>query len=194
MTDIILASGSQARQNMLRAVGLEFTVQPADIDEASIIANISNPQEAATILAQKKAEHISQQQKNALVIGSDQILECDGQIFSKAPDKDAAIDKLKSLQGRTHNLISAVSIVQNGGILWSHTDSAAMTMHELNDNAIHNYADAAGDVLTTCVGAYAYETYGAWLFEKTEGEYFTILGMPLLPLLKYLREIHGVTP
>ena len=194
MTPLILASGSQARKNMLQAVGVDFTAIPADIDEASLIKNVQNPTQAATLLAQQKAQHISQHHKDALVIGSDQILECDGKFFSKAPDKTAAITKLKALQGRTHNLISAVSIAQNGETLWSHTDTTRMTMHALDDEIITNYAEAAGDILTQCVGAYAYEEHGAWLFEKTEGEYFTILGMPLLPLLTYLREHHGVTP
>lgn len=194
MTEIILASGSQARKNMLQAAGVDFKAIPADVDEATLIENTQDPEHAATLLAQQKAQHISQQHQNALVIGSDQILECDGDMFCKAPDKSAAIKKLKTLQGRTHTLISAVSIAQNGKILWSHTSTARMTMHALSNDFITRYAEAAGDILTQCVGGYAYEEHGAWLFKKIEGDYFTILGMPLLPLLTYLRENHGVTP
>ena len=194
MNRIILASGSHARQNMLRNAGVDFTVIPADIDEAAISKDTENAEQTAIILAQQKARHISQQDEKALVVGSDQVLECNGQIMSKALNKQAAIEKLKMLQGCSHKLISAVSVAQNNETLWSYTDTTIMTMHSLSDDVIERYAEVAGDPLTSCVGAYAYEAHGAWLFEKTEGEYFTILGMPLLPLLTYLRDHHGGMP
>lgn len=191
---IILASGSQARQKMLQNAGVSFSVYPANIDEQKIIQYIGNKKNAAEILAKEKAVSVSIQHKDALVIGSDQVLEYDGKLFSKAPDRKESIEKLKILQGQTHRLISSVCVAQNGAALWSKSDHADMAMHGLTDDFIARYADVAGDVLTACVGAYAYEAHGAWLFKKSAGDYFTILGMPLLPLLQYLRIEHGVIP
>lgn len=193
---LILASGSLARRNMLEAAGLEFDVIPADIDEASILDTLQQenaaPEIIAKELAQKKALDVSSQNQSSLVVGGDQILEIDGQILSKASDKNAALSKLKMLRGKTHHLISAVAVSRGDELLWGHTEKASLTMHECEDAFLEDYAEKAGQALTRSVGAYELEAQGSWLFEKIEGDYFTILGMPLLPLLTYLRTQQGI--
>ena len=185
---IILASNSRARNEMLQNAGLNFQKIPADIDEESIISNAkSAPSELALELAKQKAAHISAKNQNALVIGSDQILECDGVIFQKAKTRDEACEKLRSLRGKTHRLISSVAIAYENEIIWHNTDTASLTMHDFSDEFLEKYLTAAHEDILSCVGAYAFEGTGAWLFDKIDGNYFTILGMPLLPLLTYLK-------
>ena len=187
---IILASGSRARNEMLTNAGLEFQKISADIDEDSIIQNMQgeSPAAIASKLADEKALHIAAQNPDASVIGSDQILELNGEIFQKAPDLDAARKKLKTLRGKTHHLISSVSVAKNDEIIWRDTDTAALTMHNFDDEFLEAYLNAARDDILSCVGAYAFEKHGAWLFKSIDATYFTILGMPLLPLLAFLRE------
>lgn len=188
-TPLILASGSRARNEMLQNVGLEFQKISADIDEQGIINSMNgNAESIALELGKQKALHISAQNPDAYVIGSDQILECDGQLFQKAASRDEARAKLKSLRGRTHHLISSVSIAKSNEIIWSHTDTASLTMHDFDDTFLEEYLISAKDDILSCVGAYAFEGYGAWLFKEINANYFTILGMPLLPLLAFLRE------
>lgn len=196
MPKLILASGSAARRDMLQSAGLEFGVQPADIDETSVITSLhgSSAQSIAAALAQAKALKIAQDNPDALVIGSDQILECEGQMFEKAKDADEARLKLQTLRGKTHTLISAVCVARGNKILFEAGDEAQLTMHDFDDAFLEGYIAAAGNVLTSCVGAYALEQSGAWLFNDIKGNYHTILGMPLLPLLGYLRETHGFNP
>lgn len=193
---LILASQSKARQNMLHAVGLEFKAIPAHLDEDSLtenaIAQNQSPREIALMLAQEKALAISNDHPDALVIGSDQILECDGQRLYKAENQQAALEKLQFLRHKTHYLISAVTVVKSGEVLWMHADSAALTMKNLDDEYLQNYCDKAGEALTRSVGAYEIESLGARLFEKVEGDFFTIQGLPLLPLLAYLEEQQGL--
>ena len=189
---IILASKSVARQNMLQAVGLQFDSIPADLDEDALtenaIAQHQSPREIALMLAQEKALAISKQNPDVLVIGSDQILECDGEVLYKAENEDEAKDKLKFLSGKTHYLISAVTAVKGSEILWMHADSAALTMKTLSDDYLENYCASAGEALIRSVGAYEIESLGARLFAKVEGDFFTIQGLPLLPLLQYLED------
>lgn len=189
---IILASGSRARNEILTNAGLNFKTISADIDEDTILKNMSDknatPEEIASKLADEKALHIATQNENSYVIGSDQILEYDGQIFQKASDVDAARIKLKTLRGQTHRLISSVSVAYNGKIIWRDTDAALLTMHNFDDEFLEQYLETAKDDILNCVGAYAFEKHGAWLFESINANYFTILGMPLLPLLAFLRE------
>lgn len=193
---IILASVSRARNEMLRNAGLDFTAQPADIDETSIISAASSqtPEHIANKLAQEKALHVSAQNPDALVIGGDTILECDGQIFEKVADQGAAKEKLQFLRGKTHRLISATAIAQNNKILWHVYDDAHMDMRDFDDDFIDAYIARAGDDVTRCVGTYALEKAGIWLFSKIDGSYHTIMGMPLLPVLGYLREEWGLRP
>ncbi len=192
---IILASGSRARRTMLENAGLQFQVCPADIDEAEILHRLQQknaaPEEIAQILAQEKAASVSRENRDILVIGGDQILTLNDQIFTKAPDKNAALEKLKTLRGKTHYLVSAICVCRDGEVLWQHVDRSILTMHDFDDAFLEAYAERAGDALTRAVGAYELEAAGSWLFEKVEGDFFTVLGMPLLPLLKYLREEQG---
>ncbi len=194
MTDkprIILASGSQGRQAMLRNVGLSFHAIPADIDEEAIIARLSADNRDINFitaqLATDKALHISAANPNTLVIGSDQTLEFEGALLSKAANTTDAQEKLKSLRGKTHMLHSAVSLVRNGEVIFSHTDHASLTMHDFDDGFLESYMKKDPDALTSCVGGYKIEGAGAWLFSSVTGDLFTIMGMPLLPLLSYLR-------
>ncbi len=193
---LILASQSIARQNMLRAVGLEFEAIPAHLDEDSLtetaIEQNQSPREIALMLAQEKALAISKDNADALIIGSDQILECDGQMLYKAESAQAALKKLQFLSHKTHYLISAVTVAKDGEILWMHADSAALTMKNLSDEYLQNYCDKAGEALMRSVGAYEIESLGARLFEKVEGDFFTIQGLPLLPLLAYLEAEQGL--
>ncbi|MCD8497559.1 MAG: Maf family protein [Alphaproteobacteria bacterium] len=183
--DIILASKSAARANMLRAAGLDFNVIPADVDERSI--SVAESKTLAMKLAEVKAAEVSTRHPEALVIGGDQVLECEGEMLHKAGSVEEAKDKLRKLSGKTHALHSGAAVAQDGGILWRGVTSAQLTMRTLSEDDIAAYTDAAGNVLTTCVGAYAIEGLGAWLFEKIEGDNFTIQGLPLLPLLGFLK-------
>lgn len=192
---IILASGSIARQKMLTKAGITFEIIPANIDESTIQDDPSlSPENKALKLAEAKALAVSANHEGALIIGSDQILDCEGTVFSKAETPEQAAEKLRDLRGKTHRLISGVAIVKDGEILWRDMGGADLTMHDFDDAFLADYMDAAGDALTSCVGSYALEEYGSWLFSDIKGDVFTILGMPLMPLLKYLNNEHGIKP
>ena len=142
-------------------------------------------------LAELKAQRVSQRHKDALVIGADQMLQCGGIWFDKPPDLDHARGHLNALRGRTHELLSAVCVVRDGEVLWRHLESAQLTMRPFSDAFIDEYLAAAGDAVCASVGAYQLEGRGAQLFSCIKGDYFTILGLPLLPLLGFLVN-HGV--
>lgn len=190
---LILASASQARTEMLKNAGLTFDVQPADIDEAAIRSTFDDgtaaaaPSDIAVILAQTKATTISERNPGALVIGADQILVCDGELHSKPADKIAAREQLVRLRGKTHSLISAVACARDGQVEWYHDDAVHLTMRDFTNEFLGTYLALAGDAVTASVGAYQIEGPGVQLFSKVAGDYFTVLGMPLLPLLQYLR-------
>ncbi len=192
-TAVILASGSAARRAMLQAAGVVFDVMPATIDEEhlrqALVADNADigPVEIAAELAAAKAAAVSQQKPQALVIGSDQVLDIEGDLLTKPGDAAGVRASLERLSGRTHALHSAVALAQNGILLWSNSDTARLTMRPLTAAAIERYVDAAGDGVHQCVGAYQIEGLGIQLFDRIEGDYFTILGMPLLPLLAQLR-------
>lgn len=189
---LILASGSIARRQMLAGAGLGFSVIPADLDETAIIQAAREEKksalECAKTLADEKALSVSKTNSQALVIGSDQIMQCEGVWLEKAVNKEEAQQKLKFLRGKTHEAISAVSVAKEEKILWRHIEITKLRMHNFDDAFLERYIESAGDILMQCVGAYAIEKHGAQLFDAIEGDYFTVLGMPLLPLLKYLRE------
>ncbi|MBG78953.1 MAG: septum formation protein Maf [Alphaproteobacteria bacterium] len=196
LPNIILASQSKGRIEMLQNAGLHITAIPAHIDEQTIITDLIAHEETfdeiAQTLADEKALAISRDHPGALIIGSDQILEFHGHILSKAKSDDQAISRLKEMVGDTHHLISAVSIALDGEIIWQACDHAALSMHhDLDDAFFDRYKARAGKALTASVGGYWLEDIGSWLFEAIDGNYFTILGMPLLPLLAYLRAHHG---
>ncbi|GAB5509678.1 MAG: Maf family nucleotide pyrophosphatase [Hyphomicrobiales bacterium] len=174
---------------------MQISCQSADIDERAVEALLGDiaPTAVARELALAKAKSVSANHPGALVIGADQVLEHEGQLLHKAATITAADAKLAKLQGQTHHLIAAVALVQNGETLWSTHDTASLTMRSLSTNDRATYLAKAGDAATASVGAYRLEEFGASLFERIDGDYFTILGMPLLPLLGALRE-HGIDP
>ena len=190
---LILASGSAIRAHMLAKAGVDFVIVPAAIDEAAVKAKIlQNATQIplaglATALAENKALNVSLRSLSALVIGSDQILAIDDNVLTKATSRDEAKQALLSLRGQTHQLHSGVVLAWDGEVVWRHVETAKLTMRTFSDAWLENYLDRAGDALTNAVGCYHLEGIGLQLFETVEGDYFTILGMPLLPLLGELR-------
>lgn len=197
---LVLASQSKGRIAMLQQAGLTIEAIPAHIDEdaltQALLENQASAQEITQSLADQKALVISAQKPDALVIGSDQVLEFNGEILGKAKTADEAIQRLKTMSARTHHLIAAVSLACNNQIIWRACDQASLTMHALDDAFFDDYRRRAAPALTSAVGGYWLEDVGSWLFKEIEGNYFTILGMPLLPLLTELRQHHhkGLTP
>jgi septum formation protein len=186
---LILASQSLARRELLANAGITFEVMPADIDERSIQqkSGLTAPGEIAALLAERKAAFISLRRPGRYVLGADQTLALGDRMFSKPAGREQAAEQLATLAGRTHELHSALAVVCDGATLFSNVSVAHMTMRKLDDAAINAYLDAAGDKVTTSVGAYQLEGLGVHLFELIEGDHFTILGLPLLPLLSFLR-------
>jgi septum formation protein len=187
----VLASASRSRQNMLRAAGVPFVIDPADIDESPFKIKERDASSVAESLAAAKAETVSIHHPDTLVIGSDQMLVCDGHWFDKPIDRPAAKAQLMALGGRSHELIAAVTVMLNGKSIWSYTDRARLLMRPFSDTFIDEYLDRIGADAFLSVGAYQVEGLGIQLFEKIEGDVFTIMGMPLLPLLEFLR-VYGV--
>ncbi|RTL53934.1 MAG: septum formation inhibitor Maf [Bradyrhizobiaceae bacterium] len=188
-TTLILASQSRARQALLRSAQIEFEAIPADIDERTLQdeSGLSDGGAVAEHLARAKALHVARLNPGRLVVGADQTLALGGKLFNKPADRNAAAGQLRSLAGRTHYLHSAVVAAKGGEVLFSHVGVAAMTMRALDDKAIGEYLDRAGTAATQSVGSYQLEGLGVHLFDEIEGDYFTILGLPLLPLLAFLR-------
>jgi septum formation protein len=186
-----LASASASRGNLLRGAGIAFDAIPSGIDEGEIKAAMLNApgdgRETAERLAEAKAQAVSKREPSRIVIGADQLLQCDGEWFDRPPDRAAAAESLRALRGRTHELLTAVTAVRDGGVLWRHFDTARLTMRDFDDAFLETYLDRIGDEVTEVVGAYRLEGLGAQLFAKVEGDFFTILGLPLIPLLDFLR-------
>ncbi len=193
--EVVLASASRSRLELLRRAGLHLRAEPARIDESEVKASLRAEQAdaaaAAETLAELKASKVSLRAPGALVIGADQILDCEGRWFDKPPDRAAAVAHLRALGGKTHALATAVCVVRDGVRIWHHREAPRLTMRPLDGVYIESYLDAAGPAVLETVGAYRLEDLGAQLFTKVSGDYFTILGLPLLPLLGFLRE-HGV--
>ena len=188
---LVLASASAARCRLLTAAGIAMMVDPANIDEERIKASSwregRTAEACAVALAEAKAAAVSARHPEALVIGADQMLDHDGNWLDKPRDRDHAQRQLKSLRGRRHELVSAVALAQDDVLLWRHVERASLTMRDFSDGFLDDYLDAIGERALTTVGGYELEGLGAQLFARIEGDYFTILGLPLLPLLDVLR-------
>lgn len=186
---IILASTSATRQAMLRNAGLVFAADAPRVDEKALVAANPNwaPRETALRLAEAKSQEVSSRHPDAYVIGADQVLALGDRIYGKPRDRAHCRTQLTELRGRTHALISAVVLARNGETLWLHDDQAQLTMRDYSEAFLDTYLDAIGDDCTSSVGGYKIEGRGVQLFAKVSGDHFTILGMPLVPLLERLR-------
>jgi len=194
---LILASASAIRATLLRNAGLTVEILPAAVDEAETKADQrarhASADDCALRLAELKAREVSRRHAGDLVIGADQMLVCDGEWFDKPPNRAAAAAQLRALSGRTHELVSAVVVARDDTVLWRHVERARLTMRRLSDTFVESYLAAVGDHALRSVGAYQLEALGVQLFSHVDGEHFAILGLPLLPLLGFLRD-QGVVP
>lgn len=194
---LVLASASRARAALLHNAGLAFTQDVARIDEAAVkaalLAEGADTARAAETLAELKAQRVAPRHPGALVLGADQMLESGSRWFDKAADSAEAAANLRALAGKTHRLVSAICLVRDGVRLWHHVAEARLTMRPLSDAFIAAYLEDIGSAALDSAGAYQVEGRGAQLFSRIEGDHFTILGLPLLPLLDVLRN-HRVVP
>lgn len=192
---VYLASRSRTRAELLAKAGVPFTAEVAGVDEPAVKAAMreqgASTQVAADALAALKAAKIAARHPGALVIGSDQILECGGVWFDKPVDTDNARAQLQTLRGRDHRLVSVTCVFLENTRAWSHLSIAELAMRDFSDSLLEDYLDAMGSRVLDVVGGYEIEGLGAQLFSKISGDFFSILGLPLLPLLEFLRE-HGV--
>jgi len=190
---LVLASGSRIRADLMRNAGLSIEVDPADVDERAVEAPLLGagfpPEDLAAVLAEAKANEVSGRRQGDLVVGADQILAFDGERRTKPEDMEAARRQLLAFSGETHELHSAVAISRDGEAVWRHVSTARLTMRDLSPQFIGHYLAAAGDAVLSSVGAYQLEGLGVQLFERIDGDYFTILGLPMLPLLGELRSL-----
>ena len=186
---LILASQSRARQMLLKNTGIPFEAIPADVDERAVqkTSGLSAPGEIAKLLAREKALWVSLRNPGRYVVGADQTLALGDRLFSKPAGRAAAVQQLQLLAGSRHELHSAFAVARDGKILLADVSLAGMTMRPLGKAEIEAYLDQAGQAVTTSVGGYQLEGLGVHLFERIEGDHFTILGLPLLPLLAFLR-------
>ncbi len=191
---LILASKSSARASLLSGAGLIFESLSAHVDEGAVKEGLldagAEPCAIAESLAEMKAMQISLQHISAIVIGADQLLVCEGKLYSKATDIEGVKVQLRELRGRDHQLISAISVVQGGKQIWHINDNATLTMRNFSEAFLDDYCALVGPKLLSSVGGYHLEGRGSQLFTKIHGDYFTILGLPLMPLLGFLRQ-HG---
>lgn len=185
---LVLASSSPIRRAMLEAAGVEHHVLPAQIDESLVKQRLSDREEIALELAKAKAETVSSGRPADWVIGSDSVVEAVGRVFDKPRDRRQAIAHLRSFSGQAMQLTSAVALAHGGRVHWSHADTAVLNVRALSDVFIDSYLDAEWPEVGHCVGVFRMEGRGVQLFSRIDGDYFTILGMPLLPLLGALRD------
>jgi septum formation protein len=189
---LVLASKSAPRRMLLEAAGIPLVIDPADIDEraaeAAAPAEAAKPDGAALLLARAKAFETAKRNAGKIVLGADQTLALGAKRFSKPKSRDAARAQLAELSGQTHSLHSGIAVVRDGHVLFETVSSAHLTMHKMSDAFLDAYLDVAGERVMQSVGGYQLESIGVNLFEKIDGDHFTILGMPLLPLLAYFRQ------
>lgn len=192
---IVLASTSETRANLLKAAGVECVIEPPGVDEDSVKSSLrSQGADGATVaeaLAELKARKVSARHREALVIGADQVLECEGRLYDKPKSVAAARDQLRELRGRSHELLSSVVVARADERLWHYTSRARLVMRPFSDEFLEDYLSVVGDDVCHSVGGYRLEGRGVQLFDSVGGDYFAILGLPLLPLLDFLRT-HGV--
>lgn len=188
-TPLVLASSSAIRRKVMEATGIPFEIRPASIDERAIeaAAPSKDPSAVAMLLAHEKALRVATEIPGRMVVGADQILTLEGRRLDKPADLAAARIQLKALAGRTHELHAGVAVARDGKVLFEHVDVAHLTMRPLNDAFLDRYFDSVGSAIINSVGVYQLEALGVHLFDRIEGDYFTVLGLPLLPLLAYLR-------
>lgn len=194
MTRLILASGSQIRRKILDNAKVPFEVRSSGVDEDALKQTWtgSDPTELALLLAEAKATAVAAN-PDQLVLGADQVLGLDGQMFDKARSVEEARDRLLHLRGKTHTLHCGLAVVRAGEVIWRYRQESHLKVRNFSDAFLDQYLEQAGEVLKASVGAYAYEELGAQLFEGVEGDYYAILGLPLLPVLDLLRQ-EGVLP
>ncbi len=187
---LVLASKSAIRRAVLESAGVPVEIAVADVDERGIEAQsgLSDPGEVAKLLAREKARAVSKLKPGRVVLGADQTLALGERRFSKAPDRAGVREQLKALRdGKTHALHSGVAVLRDGSVLFEHVAVARLTMRAFSDEYLESYLDEVGDAALSSVGGYQLEGRGAQLMERVEGDHFTVLGMPLFPLLEWLR-------
>lgn len=188
---LVLASQSASRREMLSAAGVDFEAIPAHIDERAIEQNQAGkpPEVIALLLAEQKAFAVSCEQPQALVLGSDSLVAVDGKRFDKPKSRDEAAAHLRFFAGRVMQLHSAAALVRDGATLWTHAETASLHVRPMSDSFIESYLDVEWPAVAGCVGVFRIEARGVQLFERIEGDHFTVLGMPLLPVLGALRDL-----
>jgi nucleoside triphosphate pyrophosphatase len=195
MTKLVLASGSAVRAHLLRAAGVPFEACPAGVDEsevkASLLAEGAVPAAVADALAELKAVRVSTKYPQALVLGCDQVLVFEGEVVDKSPNLNEARALLQRLRGKQHALVTSCVLAKGGSAIWRRREEATLLMRPFGEKFLEDYLSAEGKTILSSVGCYHLEGRGAQLFEQVQGDYFAILGLPLIPLLAALRE-HGV--
>jgi septum formation protein len=187
---LVLASGGASRKALLTAAGVAFITDPADLDEAALMAQLhgAGAETMARSLAEQKAVTVSRRHPGQIVLGGDSVIAFGGDFLSKCATLEEARVLLRRLSGHTHLLFSAAALARDGALLWAHASPCQMTMRELSPQFLEDYLAREGEAILASVGCYHFEGRGAQLFDRVEGDYFSVLGLPLLPVLAQLRE------